>query len=113
MHSKWAKRLASSMLALAVWIGTQQLARAVASPPFSAGFASTCAIKGDGSLWCWGRNFDGELGIGSSASQQVMPVLVASLGNNVVEVAAGDTKTCARKSDGTLWCWGASYVGDG
>jgi alpha-tubulin suppressor-like RCC1 family protein len=31
----------------------------------SAGAAHTCAIRTDRSLWCWGRNTEGQLGIGT------------------------------------------------
>lgn len=40
------------------------------------------------------------------------PVQVTALGTDVLHVAAGLHATCARKSDGTLWCWGTN-AGDG
>ena len=76
----------------------------------SAGGNHTCARKVDGTLWCWGRNSFGQLGDGSTLSE-TLPVQVTTLGSNVVEVSAGNNHTCARKADGTLWCWGWNDLG--
>jgi alpha-tubulin suppressor-like RCC1 family protein len=81
----------------------------------SLGGAHSCARKQDGTLWCWGANYNGQLGDDTTASTS-SPVQVFVLGNSVIEVALGDRHGCARKQDGTLWCWGANYdgqLGDG
>jgi len=79
----------------------------------SLGYGHTCARKQNGSLWCWGLNQDGQLGIGSGL-QKDSPVQVAALGTAVIEVVLGGWRTCTRKQDGTLWCWGQGGVlGDG
>ncbi len=70
----------------------------------------TCARKTDGTLWCWGNNFVGQLGIGGTM-KQLAPVQVSALGTNVAEVAAGANFTCARRDNGTLWCWGNNAEG--
>lgn len=70
----------------------------------------TCARKGDGTLWCWGANFGGQLGDGTT-TDQATPVQVTSLAASVAEIAAGSWYTCARKGDGTLWCWGENFYG--
>jgi alpha-tubulin suppressor-like RCC1 family protein len=75
----------------------------------------TCARKTDGTLWCWGRSFWGQLGDGTTADKS-SPVQVTALGTSAVEVAVGEMYTCARKTDGTLWCWGYNFwgqLGDG
>src|SRR5262245_54468382 len=71
-----------------------------------------CARKTDGTLWCWGRNNYGQLGDGR-AVDKATPVQagVSTLGNAVAEISLGDSHTCARRTDGTLWCWGYNYVG--
>jgi alpha-tubulin suppressor-like RCC1 family protein len=80
----------------------------------AAGANHTCAIKTDGTLWCWGWNFDGQLGVGTTTGNVFSPVEVTALGSSVAEVAIGFDHTCARMTDGTLWCWGeAGQVGDG
>ncbi|MEM9487749.1 MAG: hypothetical protein AAGC55_01325, partial [Myxococcota bacterium] len=70
----------------------------------------TCAVENDGSLACWGRNQYGQLGDGSTA-ERAGPIRVSSdlFGQPFVEITDVCTKergTCARKMDGTLWCWG-------
>jgi alpha-tubulin suppressor-like RCC1 family protein len=45
----------------------------------AAGGAHTCAIKKDGSLWCWGANTSGQLGDGSAWKSK--PVYIMNLGS--------------------------------
>ncbi len=71
----------------------------------SAGYVHTCAQRGDGTAWCWGNNGSGQLGDGTNNATSI-PAQVSGLGSNVVDVVAGPFRTCARKADGTLWCWG-------
>jgi alpha-tubulin suppressor-like RCC1 family protein len=72
----------------------------------------TCAVKTDGSLWCWGDNGYGQLGDGTNTSRTT-PVQITS---GVSSVALGFSHTCAIKQDGSLWCWGWNdygQLGDG
>ena len=52
----------------------------------------------------------GAIGDGTTTDQS-SPVQVTALGADVVEVEAGGAHVCARKGDGTLWCWGMNDVG--
>jgi hypothetical protein len=69
----------------------------------------TVATQTDGSLWAWGSNSNGELGLGHVFPRN-SPVQVGTLltWNNV---AAGYHYAVATKTDGSLWAWG--YNGDG
>jgi alpha-tubulin suppressor-like RCC1 family protein len=86
-----------------------------------------CAVEGnDHSVWCWGNNFAGELGhtpgtLGDSnvggyrPPTNATPAKVTQSPNgtggtfgNVVHVNAGSLSTCAVRTDGTVWCWGAN-----
>lgn len=81
----------------------------------AAGENHTCALKKDGTVWCWGDNTHGELGDGTTTLNP-SPTQVIALGSTVVEIAAGQSHSCARKLDGSLWCWGGNdygQVGDG
>ncbi len=74
----------------------------------SSGTNHTCALKSDGTLWCWGDNSVGELGIGNTVIKK-SPVKV-NKATNWKTVSAGDNFTCGRKA-GTVWCWGKSDQG--
>ena len=64
----------------------------------------------DGTLWSWGYNYHGELGIGTSGngSNKSSPNQVGSL-TNWKQIAAGPKNSMAIKTDGTLWTWGAAF----
>lgn len=67
--------------------------------------ASSFAILADGTLWAWGDNSTGQLGIGSSVSSTATPTLVPGL-TNIVAVSGGFYHTIALRADGTVWSWG-------
>jgi len=70
--------------------------------------AHTAAIKTDGTLWTWGYNSFGQLGINSAgtANSRTTPVTTFLGGTNWKFVACGRFHTLAIKTDGTLWGWG-------
>jgi alpha-tubulin suppressor-like RCC1 family protein len=70
---------------------------------------ATCAIRSDGTLWCWGHNFGGMLGDGTDVHRGA-PVRVGDA-RNWASVSPGTTHTCATRIDGSLWCWGGNTYG--
>jgi len=76
----------------------------------SCGYCHTAAIKNDGSLWTWGGNPFGELGINNTANRST-PVTTFAGGNNWKFVSAGNSITGAIKTDGSLWVWGVAQGG--
>lgn len=88
----------------------------VAPVAIGAGAAHTCVALSDGSVWCWGSNFAGQLGEGSfgyvtgGLERSTVPIqtMFEDAGNVVV---GGGNHTCATKDDGTAWCWGRNEFG--
>jgi len=70
-----------------------------------AGGNHNCAVKTDHTLWCWGNNFSGQLGDGTTTNNPV-PVQVSGHTTDWATVSPGQGYTCAVKTDHTLWCWG-------
>jgi len=71
----------------------------------SAGNQHTAAIKTDGTLWVWGRNSSGQLGI-NNPDQKNAPVTTFAGGTTWKSVVCGGYHTAAIKTDGSLWTWG-------
>jgi len=70
----------------------------------AVGMLHACALKADGTLWCWGANGYGQLG-DTTLADKAAPVPVTALGSDVVQVTVGYSYSCALKRDATIWCW--------
>jgi len=95
----------------------------------SAGAHETFAIKTDGTLWGWGSNELGLLGVGSTGDLDTggcaptYPISCTSVPHQIgtdnawTQVSTGLNYTMAIKTDGSLWGWGDdtanSVLGDG
>lgn len=76
-----------------------------------AGTIHAVALKSDGTVWTWGWNPSGDLGIGTrDFDAHPTPVQVPGL-SNIVRIFAGDSVTYALKADGTVWGWGFAFIG--
>lgn len=74
----------------------------------SMGIYHACVII-SGEVYCWGNNNNGELGRGNTnggSSPRTTPEKVLSLGSNIVDLWSGYYGSCAKNSDGEVFCWG-------
>src|SRR6266487_3857316 len=77
------------------------------------GARGTIILKSDGTVWTWGANLGGKLGIGvvpATLGRSLVPVEVHGAGdvsffNSATAIMAGETHNLALKSDGILWSW--------
>ncbi|GMV19634.1 MAG: hypothetical protein HS104_29975 [Polyangiaceae bacterium] len=70
---------------------------------------TTCAVRGDGSVWCWGANNHGQLGR-SATENDGRPVQV-ELPEPASDVSVGQTHACAATKLGRVYCWGENFGG--
>ena len=76
----------------------------------AGGGTHTCGIKTDGTLWCWGKNDFGQLGIETQDESLSLPTQVTSESGWAL-ISAGCAHTCGVKTDSTFWCWGRNDSG--
>jgi hypothetical protein len=74
----------------------------------------SCALRKAG-LHCWGENFLGQLGDGTTTDSET-PIAASMAGTDIVDVVVATGRTCVRRSTGQVACWGANeagQIGDG
>jgi len=85
------------------------VASPVAFTSLTAGKYHTCGIVTDGSAYCWGYNFWGQLGNGTKANSQVPIQMVGGLSFSVL--SGGEDHTCGVTASGVAYCWGSGGSG--
>jgi alpha-tubulin suppressor-like RCC1 family protein len=75
----------------------------------SGAYSTNMAVKTDGTLWSWGRNDKGELGVNDVAKRS-SPVQIP--GTTWSECSSGAFYSMAIKTDNTLWAWGKNFNGN-
>lgn len=68
------------------------------------------AVKLDNTLWSWGRNGYGQLGLNDRYNTRSSPVQVGAL-TTWSKVATANNNSLAIKTDGTMWAWGKNANG--
>lgn len=76
----------------------------------AAGDTGASTIRGDGSLWSFGANYGGVLGIGSNGSStSIFPPVRGQL-DGLAAIAAGPNSMAAITQNGKVWVWGKNIV---
>lgn len=81
----------------------------------SLGNNHSCGMTATGEVWCWGANYNGELGSGFSRPLEPTPHLLPNI-DDAVGLAAGNSLTCALHEGGEVSCLGFNddgQVGNG
>jgi alpha-tubulin suppressor-like RCC1 family protein len=73
------------------------------------GSSHACAVTTSGAARCWGRNFSGGLGDGSTDDSPT-PVAVTGL-TSIASLSASEWFTCATTTAGEAFCWGRNEFG--
>lgn len=74
------------------------------------GSSSGYGLRDDGTIYAWGDNGDGELGLGTTSTPQYGLIQVSQLGAPWTEIAGGNDFACGIRDEGAgtvIKCWGA------
>lgn len=76
----------------------------------ATGTGSTCAVKSDRTLWCWGINTGYALGR-TNEPDVVVPTQFGTW-SDWEDVSLGSYKGCGLRDGGKLYCWGSNSSGE-
>ncbi len=78
----------------------------------AAGDRHACSILDDTTVWCWGSNASGQLGLDLRTPRSAVPRRVDTMVDTplmgAVSLSAAANQTCAVRDDAAVICWGAS-----
>jgi alpha-tubulin suppressor-like RCC1 family protein len=77
----------------------------------SAGYGFAAVLGADGSVWDWGTNEFGQLGVALESPVVTRPVHAIAAGSGITHLSAGYSHVLALKSDGTVLAWGDNESG--
>jgi alpha-tubulin suppressor-like RCC1 family protein len=77
----------------------------------ATGDQHSLALRTDGTVWGWGSNYYGQLGLGSTVSDATSPIQVPGLAN-IATVATTGVNSFAVGKDGSVWSWGLNGSGE-
>lgn len=92
-----------------VWEPTMASGGTAPAASAALGQGHLCTLRTDQSVWCSGRNFDGEVGDGTSGNYVFYAAKVPGL--TATAVSLGDLHSCAVRTDGKVACWGKNDQG--
>ena len=78
------------------------------------GASHTCGMTSAGTAYCWGRNAEGQAGLGSASGSTTPEAVLGSV--IFASLTGGFNNTCGLVSTGAAYCWGSNVqgaVGDG
>jgi alpha-tubulin suppressor-like RCC1 family protein len=76
-----------------------------------AASAHTCAIDVSSVMYCWGRNSDGQIGLGTITSELFATPQRVAGGVAFDRLSVGRSHTCAATAAGVWYCWGDNQSG--
>jgi alpha-tubulin suppressor-like RCC1 family protein len=77
----------------------------------SAGFDKfSVGVAEDGSIWSWGNNSNGELGLGQNCKHTSTPTQIPDT-QDFISVATGENFSLALDKFGSVWCFGSNKTG--
>lgn len=77
-----------------------------------AGGDHTCALKADKSVWCFGNNEEGQLGVGKTPKELPISAVPVKVQGTYKYLSNSSKFACAIKTDGTGVCWGSNAWGN-
>jgi len=87
------------------------------------GYGHNCVVRANGAVYCWGRNYDGQLGNNTTTDSSKAVQVLKAMGSaatapltGIVDLDGGSAMVCGHDTTGIVWCWGyngSGQLGDG